>query len=67
MNKVKDFIDQLDGQHREIMRYFHNLLSKELELTEKIRFKIPFYYGKSWICLPQSHKKRRCGICLCER
>ncbi|MEK9614257.1 MAG: DUF1801 domain-containing protein [Flavobacteriaceae bacterium] len=32
------------------MLQFHNLLTLELNLTEKIRFKIPFYYGRSWIC-----------------
>jgi hypothetical protein len=30
--------------------YFHNLLINQFELLDKIRFKIPFYYGKSWIC-----------------
>jgi hypothetical protein len=32
------------------MLYIHKLLSVELNLTDKLRFKIPFYYRKSWIC-----------------
>lgn len=32
------------------MLYIHKLLSFELNLTDKLRFKIPFYYRKSWIC-----------------
>lgn len=50
MTKVEDFIYQFEGNQREIMLYFHNLLTIDLNLTEKIRFKIPFYYGRSWIC-----------------
>lgn len=50
MSAVEDFIYQFEGSQREVMLYFHDLLTMELNLTEKIRFKIPFYYGKSWIC-----------------
>lgn len=50
MSEVEDFIYQFEGHQREVMLYFHQLMTKELNLSEKIRFKIPFYYGKSWIC-----------------
>ena len=50
MTEVEDFIYNYDGSQREIMLYIHKLLSDELNLTDKIRFKIPFYYRKSWIC-----------------
>ena len=50
MSEVEDFIYQFEGSQREVMLHFHNLLTMDLNLTEKIRFKIPFYYGKSWIC-----------------
>ncbi len=50
MTEVEDFIYNYEGSQREIMLYIHNLLSFELNLTDKIRFKIPFYYRKSWIC-----------------
>lgn len=50
MSEVEDFIYQFEGSQREVMLYLHKLLTVELNLTEKIRFKIPFYYGKSWIC-----------------
>jgi hypothetical protein len=32
------------------MLYLNNLLSNELNLIGRLRFKIPFYYHKSWIC-----------------
>lgn len=50
MSEIEDFIYQFEGNQRMVMLYFHNLLTSELNLTAKIRYKIPFYYGKSWIC-----------------
>ncbi|MBL7792491.1 MAG: DUF1801 domain-containing protein [Saprospiraceae bacterium] len=50
MSAVEDLIYQFEGSQRDVMLYFHDLLTVELNLTEKVRFKIPFYYGKSWIC-----------------
>lgn len=50
MTEVEEFIYQFEGNQREVMLHFHNLLTRELNLTEKIRYKIPFYYGRSWIC-----------------
>lgn len=50
MTAVEDFIYRFEGSQREVMLFFHNLLKTELNLTDKIRFKIPFYYGRSWIC-----------------
>lgn len=32
------------------MRWFHELLTIEFNLTDKIRHKIPFYFGRTWIC-----------------
>jgi filamentous hemagglutinin family protein len=50
MSKVWDFIHQYEGNQRDVMVYFHHLLTMELNLEEKIRFGIPFYFGRSWIC-----------------
>jgi hypothetical protein len=50
MTAVEDFIYRYEGTQRSIMLCLHQLLSEQLNLTDKIRFKIPFYYKKSWIC-----------------
>jgi hypothetical protein len=50
MTEVEDFIYAHEGPQRDIMLLIHNLLVIELNLTDKLRYKIPFYYGKSWIC-----------------
>jgi hypothetical protein len=50
MTEVEGFIYDHEGSQREIMLRIHKLLADELNLTDKLRFKIPFYYRKSWIC-----------------
>jgi hypothetical protein len=50
MTEVEEFIYQFEGNQRHVMLYFHNLLTEELNLTSKIKHKIPFFYRKSWIC-----------------
>ncbi len=57
MTEVEDFIYQYEDDQREVMLFLHNWLTKDLNLTEKIRFEIPFYYGKSWICYLNPTKK----------
>ena len=50
IKEVEDYIYHFEGNQREVLFFFHDLFTKGLNLTEKIRFKIPFYYGRSWIC-----------------
>ena len=50
MNKVEDYILNFDGDQKEIMLYFHSLLTEEFNLIPKFKFNLPFYYRKSWIC-----------------
>lgn len=50
MTNVEDFIYQFEGNQREVLLYFHHLFTQDLNLHARIRFKIPFYDGKSWIC-----------------
>lgn len=50
MTEIEAFPYQFEGNQREILLFLHDLLSRQLELTGKIRYKIPFYYRRSWIC-----------------
>ncbi len=50
MITVESFIYQYEGKQQEVMLYLHHLLIKEFNLIDKIRYKIPFYDYKSWIC-----------------
>lgn len=50
MGAVEDFIYQYEGLQREILLQLHQVLTEELNLSPKIRYKIPFYFNRSWIC-----------------
>ena len=50
MADVQSFIERHEGQQRLILEYFRNVFVEELGLIEKIRFKIPFFFNRSWIC-----------------
>jgi hypothetical protein len=50
MNEVEAYINEFEGEQKSIMLFFHNWFTRELNLISKIRFKIPFYYQKSWLC-----------------
>ena len=50
MSTVEDFIFGFEGEQRKIMDFFHDLLTSEYQMEDKIRFNIPFYYKRSWIC-----------------
>lgn len=50
MSEVEAFIFQYEGEQRAIMIHLNGWLTEELNLIPKIRFKVPFYYQKSWIC-----------------
>lgn len=50
MFEIEEFINKYTGVQREILNFMHHWLVTEFKLTPKIKFKLPFYYGKSWIC-----------------
>lgn len=50
MNTVEDFIFGREGKHREIMSHLHFLLTETYNLEPKLKFGIPFYYRKHWVC-----------------
>ncbi len=47
---VEIYIDELEGEQKLIADALHNILITFPEVTHKMRYKIPFYYRKSWIC-----------------
>lgn len=57
MSRAEDFILSFDGDQKDIMLYFHQLLTNEFNLLDKMRYNIPFYYGRSWICYLSPTKK----------
>ena len=50
MQSVDEFFFTLEGQVREVGLLLHDLMVEDLNLVPKIRYGIPFYFGKSWVC-----------------
>ena len=50
MTEAEEFIYHFEGDQRQVLLYFHRLLASDLNLTVKMRYDLPFYYGASWIC-----------------
>lgn len=50
MADVEDFIYQYEGELQALLLHLHEWLTMELGLRAKIRYRVPFYYGNSWIC-----------------
>ncbi len=57
MYTVQEFIMQQQDEQRDILLYLDALISAYPGITSKIRYKIPFYDGKSWICYLNPLKK----------
>jgi len=49
-DEVQIYIEEKDGNQKAIMQQLHQTIIRFPEVTAKIRYKIPFYYRKSWIC-----------------
>lgn len=58
MDSVQRFIYDQSVSQRAMFLFFHKLLTEEYCLEAKIRYKIPFYYRKSWICYLNPKKSK---------
>lgn len=64
MNPVESYIEHLEGEEKEIASYLHDLFTHRYGMTHKLRYKIPFYDIKKWLCYlnpikKQDQKKRK--------
>lgn len=50
MPSIEDYIYRHEGKQRDILQQLHELLTEELNLEAKLRYKIPFYFNRSWVC-----------------
>lgn len=63
MSPVEAYIIDLEGNQKEIMLYLHSYL-EGLNLQSKIRYRVPFYYGKSWICYMNPKKNDQVELAM---
>jgi hypothetical protein len=57
MTEVEDFLMDFEGAQGEVLRFLHDLLLSFPEIEDKMRYRIPFYYRKSWVCYLNPGKK----------
>ena len=50
MDAIESYILENEGIQKALLQYLHRLLSEQPGVVSKIRYKIPFYYRKSWVC-----------------
>ncbi len=64
MKTVEDYIFDYQGKEKEVLIFFHDMLMEMPGVTCKIRFKIPFYYQKTWVCYLNPVKPNKIAICF---
>lgn len=57
MTNVEAFIIEKEDEQQAIFQFLHDLMMSTPEVTSKIRYRIPFYYRKSWFCYLNPTKK----------
>lgn len=64
IEEVEAFIFEKEANQQAIMLYLHDLLMAQPHMTCKIRYRVPFYYRKSWICYLNPKKGDRIELCF---
>jgi hypothetical protein len=57
MDSVSGYIEELPANQKAIILFLDDLLRDFPGVTSKLRYKIPFYYKRSWICYLNPIKK----------
>lgn len=64
MDDVKNFIFGHEENQREVMLYFHNLLTSFPTVSSAIKYRIPFYDQKTWVCYLNPLKNGKVSLCF---
>ncbi len=64
MTEVNAYITAFEGSQKQLLRILHDLILSKFDLQTKIRYRIPFYYQKSWICYLNPLKKNGVELCF---
>ena len=64
MKSVLDFIYSHEGDQREVMLYFHQLLHSFPTVTSAIKYGIPFYDQNTWVCYLNPQKNGSTSLCF---
>lgn len=64
MKEVEDYIYSFEDERKNVLLYFHELLTSFPTVTCKIRYKIPFYYQNTWVCYLNPVKPNKIALCF---
>ncbi len=64
MNPVETYIYKQSENKQQILTFFHDLFVNQYRLTAHLKWKIPAYYGKTWVTYLNPDKKKD-GIHIC--
>ena len=64
MNSIEDYILDLKGQQKIIINLLHHHLMRTTDLRVNIRYGIPMYRRKSWVCYLNPIKKDGVEFCF---
>lgn len=64
MTTVQDFILNTSGKQKAILQYLDTIITEHSKITSKIKYKIPFYYLKNWVCYLNPRKDESVDLCF---
>lgn len=64
MSAVEVYIAEQEPTQKQIMNILHDLIMRYDRMSAKIRFRIPFYYQKSWVCYLNPVKNNGVELCF---
>ena len=64
MSSVEACISEQNEPQKQIMTILHDLIMRNDRMSTKIRFRIPFYYQKSWVCYLNPTKSKGVELCF---
>ncbi len=63
MNPVEEYIQSCEENAQEVLFTLHDIFTQDFGLTPKIKFRIPFYYGNTWVLYVNQPKRGGIEIC----
>jgi len=64
LNACLDYIELLEGEQRRIMLALFQFIEAFPQVTCRIRYKVPFFYRKSWLCYLNPLKNGSVELCF---
>lgn len=64
MTQSEAFILDFPGEQGAVMQYLHDMLMSFPEMETKIRYSVPFFFRRSWICYLNPKKEGKVELCF---